>query len=476
MKNKKLMSLGASAAAILAMAPVAANLPLIDNNVQPTIVKADSDAATTAQYLLNQYTSRLTLKTNDIANIHSTDVGAEYVSDLIDYNGVARSDLGRLFQNGKTFDKSAVQQLASYQVQVSFSGATSGKEAIIPAYQVASRLADLKINGGYLSETINVLDANGQVIAKTILRLTAQVPTPSYVTAFNMLMSTNLQAEAGKSADYYKTVQSLTDNGTIVDQNGNKIAGFNDPQTKEHIDFGSLLTDDGSTYTKDKLEAGHYHQTVLIYLNDSLAQSVQYADINGQRVSIHRTAGQSPYIEFNRNINVTPAASQENAETVNGTVTVKPTITSAHLYNAKGEMIADRALPGNSDWHTDRKLTLADGRILYRVSTAEYILSSQVNYSPKVTPNESTSSTSIKGNVVITQFSQHKILHVETPKLSNTFLWRKASDNQSMSIIADRALPGQSSWQTDQKAVIGENTFYRVSTNEWINASYVSIN
>ncbi|AXX63991.1 hypothetical protein DS830_00020 [Bombilactobacillus bombi] len=475
MKNKKLMSLGASAAAILAMAPVAANLPLIDNNVQPTIVKADSDDATTAQYLLNQYTSRLTLKTTDIANIHSTDVGAEYVSDLIDYNGVARSDLGRLFQNGKTFDKSAVQQLASYQVQVIFSGATSGKEAIIPPYQVASRLADLKINGGYLSETINVLGANGQVIAKTILRLTAKVPTPSYVTAFNLLMNTNLQAEAGKSADYYKTVQSLTDNGMIVDQNGNKIAGFNDPQTKEHISFGPLMTDDGNTYTKDKLAAGHYQQTVLIYLNDSLAQSVQYADVNGQRVNIHYAAGQSPYVALKRDINVTPAATQEKSETINGTVTVKPTIASAHLYTPQGEVIADRSLVGNSDWHTDRRLTLADGRVFYRVSTSEYIPADQVTYTPADSTVDNVSSSTIKGNVTITKLNPHKIVHVEAREQSNTFLWSKSADNQSMTMIADRSVAGQSNWQTDQKAVIAGNTFYRVSTNEWINAKYISI-
>ncbi|MBA1395352.1 hypothetical protein EQ500_16065, partial [Lactobacillus sp. XV13L] len=87
MKNKRLMSLGASAAVLLAMAPIAANMPLIGNGVAPTVVQADSDADTTAQYLINQYTSELSFRIVDILSVYSTDVGSQYFRDVINYNG-----------------------------------------------------------------------------------------------------------------------------------------------------------------------------------------------------------------------------------------------------------------------------------------------------------------------------------------------------------------------------------------------------
>ena len=39
----------------------------------------------------------------------------------------------------------------------------------------------------------------------------------------------------------------------------------------------------------------------------------------------------------------------------------------------------------------------------------------------------------------------------------------------------DRHVPGESSWQTDQTATVNGITYYRVSTNEWINAKFVTL-
>ncbi|MBA1393105.1 hypothetical protein EQ500_04355, partial [Lactobacillus sp. XV13L] len=165
---------------------------------------------------------------------------------------------------------------------------------------------------------------------------------------------------------------------------------------------------------------------------------------------------------------------QDKIENINGVVTVKSNIASAHLYTPKGELIADRTLTANSNWRTDRKLTLADGRVLYRVSTSEYILASQVDYNSAAAA-VAPSATTITGDVAVSKLAAGSIVHVNGRAQETTSLWSKANNNGSMSLIADRNLSGNSDWQTDQKATVNGVTFYRVSTNEWINAKYVTL-
>ena len=163
-------------------------------------------------------------------------------------------------------------------------------------------------------------------------------------------------------------------------------------------------------------------------------------------------------------VKVGPANLATKDEKVNGVVTVNTSdITTAPLYDEAGNVIVDRSLPNKSRWQTDIKRTVyANGQVFYRVSTHEYIKADQVTFTANDASNSSDST--IKGDVVVTPSEG-----VFTMDNLGALLWSKSDDN-SMTVIADRYLPGQSAWRADKKAVVNGNTFYRVSTNEWVKA------
>ncbi|GEO79339.1 Lyzozyme M1 (1,4-beta-N-acetylmuramidase) [Companilactobacillus mindensis DSM 14500] len=51
-----------------------------------------------------------------------------------------------------------------------------------------------------------------------------------------------------------------------------------------------------------------------------------------------------------------------------------------------------------------------------------------------------------------------------------------AINNDSVSTVSNRALSNGSAWKTDKTQVIGNVTYYRVATNEWVNAEYIKGN
>ncbi|MCO6542563.1 MAG: N-acetylmuramoyl-L-alanine amidase [Lactobacillus sp.] len=58
---------------------------------------------------------------------------------------------------------------------------------------------------------------------------------------------------------------------------------------------------------------------------------------------------------------------------------------------------------------------------------------------------------------------------------NNLTLLSSRQDDGSMTIIGDRALPSASNWKIDKVATYAGQTYYRVSTNEWVLASECTV-
>ncbi|WP_368791066.1 GH25 family lysozyme [Companilactobacillus farciminis] len=117
--------------------------------------------------------------------------------------------------------------------------------------------------------------------------------------------------------------------------------------------------------------------------------------------------------------------------------------------------ITNRALSNNTSWQTDQK-KVVDGTTYYRVATNEWVAEQYL------ANNSSTTNAASDANVI----------KVNNANSSYVQLVALQTDG-SMKTITNRALANNTSWQTDQTKVVDGTTYYRVATNEWINAEYI---
>lgn len=124
---------------------------------------------------------------------------------------------------------------------------------------------------------------------------------------------------------------------------------------------------------------------------------------------------------------------------------------------AEGSMktITNRALSNNTSWQTDQT-KVVDGTTYYRVATNEWVAEQYL------ANNSSTTNAASDANVI----------KVNNANSSYVQLVALQTDG-SMKTITNRALANNTSWQTDQTKVVDGTTYYRVATNEWINAEYI---
>ena len=124
---------------------------------------------------------------------------------------------------------------------------------------------------------------------------------------------------------------------------------------------------------------------------------------------------------------------------------------------ADGSMkaITNRALSNNTSWQTDQT-KVVDGTTYYRVATNEWVAEQYL------ANNSSTTNAASDANVI----------KVNNANSSYVQLVALQTDG-SMKTITNRALANNTSWQTDQTKVVDGTTYYRVATNEWINAEYI---
>ena len=379
-----------------------------------------------------------------------------------------------------------------YTLRFDYSNAISNVSYQIATLADANRAKnDMNLNGGKITMSLQLYDANkGSLGDAGLMKSSVSLADDTNSAAFVKYTQT-LNAKVNDSAETYGLNNSFVNaGGSIINSVGKDIT--QDAYNNNAITVGQLrsvnLNDEPDFVNGNFATPGDYYQHIVINLNrlnlkGGFAEALGRGDIrvNGE-VPSSTNVDANTYVSYfggnvdginypagslilKRLVKVGPANLATKDEKVNGVVTVNTSdITTAPLYDEAGNVIADRSLPNKSRWQTDIKRTVyANGQVFYRVSTHEYIKADQVTFTANDASNSSDST--IKGDVVVTPSEG-----VFTMDNLGALLWSKSDDNNSMTVIADRYLPGQSAWRADKKAVVNGNTFYRVSTNEWVKA------
>ena len=382
-----------------------------------------------------------------------------------------------------------VAQKLNYKITFSYSNAIGQKEYTISSRGDAQKAyRDMTNNGGTITMTTTFVDDVDNTIDSFDSTVTYKVNNSA---AAYVHYNEQLNASVNDSADQYGLINSFANaGGSIIDKKGNDL--LQTAVNNGAVSVGKLRYTNwnlpNATIEGNFVGEGTYYQHIVIDLNKlnlpgGALGAFNRGDItvNGEVPSTMNVDGNYYFalangsvdgIDYNANslilkrvVKVGPANLATKDEKVNGVVTVNTSdITTAPLYDEAGNVIVDRSLPNKSRWQTDIKRTVyANGQVFYRVSTHEYIKADQVTFTANDASNSSDST--IKGDVVVTPSEG-----VFTMDNLGALLWSKSDDNNSMTVIADRYLPGQSAWRADKKAVVNGNTFYRVSTNEWVKA------
>ena len=364
---------------------------------------------------------------------------------------------------------------------------------------------DLALNGGTVTMTMKLYNAASQEISNGVVKSTVSYNVNNNRAAYVSYNDT-LNAKVNDSAAIFGLSNSFVNGGgKIVNYNGQDItqAAYDAGAitvTSLHDANGHAANVSGAIVNGNFVKAGTYYQTIQINLatanvkvpNDAWADAVNNGliTVNGQKPSLNNadanvflsthnntlvdgnTVGAGVLV-LKRTVNVGSANLATKDEEVNGIVTVHTSdVTTAPLYDEDGNVIVDRSVINKSQWKTNLKRTVyANGKVFYRVSTHEYISADQVTFEPT---NTSSSADVVKGDVVVTPLPSRKVIKVNNAN-TITDLWNKSDDNKSMTRNPDRHVPGESLWQTDQTATVNGITYYRVSTNEWINAKFVTL-
>lgn len=406
-----------------------------------------------------------------------------------------------------TDNNAKVASNMSYSLRFDYSNAINNVTyQIRDANDVKRVTNDLSTNGGNVTMSMQLYGAYGESLGdKGLVKSTVSYNVANNRAAFVKYNDT-LNAKVGDSAEKYGLSNSFMNaGGSILNYDGKDI-------TQSAYDNGAIqvgqLRNSNFHPSITGLQDGNFSETGTFYQHIAIdlakagvsasnwqkAAEAGLVTVNGQTPSTTNADGNvylvtdsnngivdgiaypAGTLVLKRTVNVGKADNLAKEEKVNGVVTVKNNGQgSAQLYTRSGDPIVDRALATGSNWKTDIKRTVySNGEVYYRVSTDEFIKASDVTFSGADSNTASTSS-SIKGNVVVNPLAKRSVVHVNSAAGFNTSLWSKADDNSSMNLIADRTLAGNSDWQTDQSATVNGQTFYRVSTNEWINAKYVSV-
>ena len=527
MKKSSLMGASVVAAALLAAAPVVA--PVANLATPGTqVVKAANNANPAAVSAINELSkaaSGYVVKPSEASGdstIYGTGkaINADNVKDALSSGQSTASgtlsEKNVLQATGATgvsinttlfsyfFGKKASLVLSSasdiqnldYKVAMHFKG-NDGSETDVDTQNAGSVVDTMSSRGGTLTMYLKFYyhDTTTPVTNNSV-DVTSSIVDNNHVNngAAFINYKNNLTAQMGDNVNVFMMPSSLTNNGDMVNAAGNGILKTAFDQGA--VTMGPVISDyptgkDSVTGTFNR--KGTFYQKVTIDLtklnfgvpNNKLGQALENGliTINGSTtVSTTNPAADAYYqykkgdpevanLVLKRTINVTDANSPYKSEKVHGVVTVhKNDGMAAQVYDEKGNAVYERLLPNGSDWRTDEKRTFyKDGKEYYQVSTSEYVRAEDVSYAPRNdndTPSNNSNSV-IKGNVVVTKFPQNVV------KLDSAcWVWAIDDDNGGMHVVFDRVLPENSVWQCSAKATVNNKTFYQVSSNEWISASY----
>lgn len=351
---------------------------------------------------------------------------------------------------------------------------------------VQSVLDMKKDPGSSLNLEYQFYDQNGKSLgdeAKITSKYVYQAPVFTKAVSAN-ISSTTTPAQTGDSLSLYR--KNLADDVRLYDAAGHEI-------TSKVTGALSLVSDikdsKGQTVTDSIFtQPGEYQQQATINFKSILGKDNYEAALQKGGITVFVDGNNKPLTlsanttgfdaangiyTYTRKIKVTGDPinkPQENKKpvisdvAVNGIVTVKDSVASsvAQLYDPNGNVIVDRALPARTSWITGQKRTI-NGVDYYQVSTEEYVKASLVDY--KVKTEKSITVNVITGYINYTKIPAN-VFRVTAGGF--TSLWRVSNDGTSMIVKPDRFVPYHSDWKTAQIAVVDGQTFYQVSTNEWI--------
>ena len=530
MKKSSLMGASVVAAALLAAAPVVA--PVASLATPGTqVVKADSanPIALGAVTDLSKAATGYVVKRGEstaawltAANIRGALTAGQSTTSPVGQNNVLsatapvfNNDDGTVQTNGSVqfggdlfsyfFGKKAAVTLSNrndasnlgYTVSMHFKG-NDGSESDVSANNADAIVNAMNTRGGTLTMSLKFYygDEKSTPLTNNDVDVTSSIVDNTHVNngAAFINYKNNLTAQMGDNVNAFLMPSSLTNNGDMVNAAGNgilkKAFDQNAVTMGDVTDSYNARSNAGALAGNTFARKGTFYQRVIINLDNldlgvdavHLPQALENGliTINGSSTvstqnptadAYYYSNPQGHFLVLKRTINVTDANSPYKSEKVHGVVTVhKNDGMAAQVYDEKGNAVYERLLPNGSDWRTDEKRTFyKDGKEYYQVSTSEYVRAEDVSYAPRNdndTPSNNSNSV-IKGNVVVTKFPQNVV------KLDSAcWVWAIDDDNAGMHVVFDRVLPENSVWQCSAKATVNNKTFYQVSSNEWISASY----
>ena len=348
---------------------------------------------------------------------------------------------------------------------------------------VQSVLDMKKDPGSSLNLEYKFYDQKGNLLDNITSKYVYQAPVFTKAVSAN-ISSTTTPAQTGYSLSLYRN--NLADDVRLYDAAGHEITS----KVTGALSLASDIKDSKGQTVTDSIftQPGEYQQQATINFKSILGKDNYEAALQKGGITVFVDGSTNPLTlranttgfdaangvyTYTRKINVTGDPinkPQENKKpvisdvAVNGIVTVKDGAASsvAQLYDPNGNVIVDRALPARTSWITGQKRTI-NGVDYYQVSTEEYVKASQVYY--KVKTEKSITVNVITGNIEYTKIPAN-VFRVTAGGF--TSLWRVSDDGTSMIVKPDRFVPYHSDWKTAQIAVVDGQTFYQVSTNEWI--------
>lgn len=188
--------------------------------------------------------------------------------------------------------------------------------------------------------------------------------------------------------------------------------------------------------------------------NSEVGRTEVFGDKVGDKVELtqaqipvgYKIDSNSITLQSDNNTQFITVTKADSGETATGVVTVNDK--TAQLYTIYGNVISGRTLAANSSWKTFGTKVI-NGQTYYKVASNEWVNANDVTATNNtVTPFS---------NVVATSGSVAKLYDKNGKELSG------------------RGLGPNTSWRTANKMVLNGKTYYQVATNEWVDASTVTV-
>ncbi|MQS53414.1 hypothetical protein [Companilactobacillus mishanensis] len=525
--NKNIKYAGVVAATLLAVAPVATSVTTVN-------AAATNDATTTSRSSANGFTDFITnalKKVNDFFDglmkqtVTKPEVGTKEAkatdivnnisdqtysddSTLPDFNILREANnsnlssskfaklltqLGLIDSKSKDFDTIKSTNTITYTVSGGFDNDLNALIDNMVSYG----------NGGSFSVLITSKDKtkdstkDADVINHKQVTFTNNKTVTAPTTGMNVQYTTPIVIGLNTKVVDQELTNSVS--ATVTNNNGAKIPYtvkdvgkiFFNSETSANTNNMDDVSNPGGIFTKD---GAQYYQRVTLSFDPKVIDVQKMFDgmdgsenhelsINGEpalKFQINHTDGQKDattpnsitYVrelavgtQPNDNDNNTDTDTDTDTDTTpdetwsmtpnSGIVTVNGSL--APLHNDDND-VTTRSLGANSAWQTDQyRVNSKTGEKQYRVSSHEWVSSDYVTF------GGTTSNGSGLSNV--SDLTGHHTISLAGP---DGFVYALFGINGGRS---NRGLAGNSAWFTDKSATDSEgNTFYRVSTDEWVQA------